>query len=55
MVIALVKDLLGPRNGPFETLPLKQDPRTEYITGVLAPEQQQRDLEDIEADADEFI
>lgn len=55
MVIGLVKDLLGPRNGPFETLPLKQDPRTEYITGVLAPEQQQRDLEDIEADADEFI
>jgi hypothetical protein len=55
MVIGLVKDLLGPRNGPFETLPLSQDPRTEYITGVLAPEQPQRDPEEIEADIDEFI
>ena len=55
MVIGLVKDLLGPRNGPDEVLPLMQDPRTEYITGVLAPELQQRELADIDADIDEII
>ena len=37
MVVALVKEVLGPRNGPYETLPEEQDPFSEYITGVLQP------------------
>lgn len=32
----LVKDVLGPRNGVHEIM--HSDPRSEYITGVLAPE-----------------
>lgn len=34
-VTDLVRDLLGPRNGPWEVL--STSPLTEYITGVLAP------------------
>lgn len=37
MLIALVKEVLGPRDGPLEVLPEIQDPRSEYITGVLEP------------------
>ena len=37
MVVALVKEVLGPRNGPYEVLPEEQDPFSEYITGVLQP------------------
>ena len=35
-VTELVKDLLGPRNGPHEVM--NDSPLSEYITGVLAPE-----------------
>jgi hypothetical protein len=55
LVIDLVKDLLGPRSGPFEYLPPERDPRNEYITGVLAPEQMERDADDVDADIDEVI
>jgi len=37
MVVALVKEVLGPRDGPQEVLPPGQDPFSEYITGVLQP------------------
>lgn len=37
MLIALVKEVLGPRDGPLEVLPEDHDPRQEYITGVLEP------------------
>jgi hypothetical protein len=37
MLTALVREVLGPRNGPNEILPEEQDPRSEYITGVLEP------------------
>jgi hypothetical protein len=37
LVGGLVQDVLGPRGGPREMLPPDQDPRDEYITGVLAP------------------
>lgn len=37
MLIALVREVLGPRNGSNEILPEEQDPRSEYITGVLEP------------------
>ncbi|MFD6319831.1 DISARM system helicase DrmA [Methylorubrum thiocyanatum] len=32
----LCAELMGPRNGPFEVM--ADDPRTEYVTGVLRPE-----------------
>ncbi|SRR6266851_2542004 len=54
MIIGLVKEVLGPREGPLEYLPPERDPRNEYITGVLAPELPERDAEnDIDADVDE--
>ncbi|MEW6505539.1 MAG: DISARM system helicase DrmA [Chloroflexota bacterium] len=37
MVVALVKEVLGPRNGLREVLPIEEDPFSEYITGVLQP------------------
>src|SRR4051812_38713991 len=37
LVGALIQELLGPRGGPRETLPPEEDPRDEYVTGVLAP------------------
>lgn len=36
-VTALVEELMGPRGGARETLSRNRDPRTEYVTGVLAP------------------
>src|SRR6266496_1111097 len=55
MVVGLVKELLGPRDGPFECLPVKSDPRNEYITGVLAPDMPERDPDDPDTDIDEVI
>ncbi|RMD63653.1 hypothetical protein D6833_05395, partial [Candidatus Parcubacteria bacterium] len=43
MVVALVKEVLGPRGGPHEVLPEEQDPFSEYITGVLQPPVQKTD------------
>ena len=43
----LVKDVLGPRNGPYEQM--DDTPFSEYITGVLSP----RDAEAIVRDPDE--
>jgi hypothetical protein len=54
MVIALVKEILGPRHGPFETLPFDQNPRSEYVAGVLAPARAVRPPEDVDADVDEL-
>jgi hypothetical protein len=54
MLVALVQEIMGPRGGPTEVLPANQDPRDEYITGVLAPARAQRHPDDIEADADEL-
>lgn len=42
LYIALVKDLLGPRRGSTETMPLGNDPRNEYITGILEPKDYNR-------------
>lgn len=50
LVIELVKEVLGPRNGPNELMPLNQDPRDEYITGVLSPVTASVPPDDIEAD-----
>lgn len=37
LLTALVREILGPRNGRYEILPQDEDPRQEYITGVLEP------------------
>jgi hypothetical protein len=55
ILIALVKEVLGPRHGPYEILPENQDPRDEYITGVLAPARAPRSPDEIDADIDEVI
>ena len=55
LVVALVKDVLGPREGPDEYLLPDRDPRDEYIVGVLAPEQRERFAYDPDADIDEII
>jgi hypothetical protein len=58
LLIELVGELLGPRTGFREVLPSDQNPRDEYITGVLAPilEASQREIDaevvDIPSDAD---
>src|SRR5690349_4136301 len=54
ILIELVKEVLGPRSGPFEILPDTQDPREEYITGVLAPARAIRPPEDIDSEIDEL-
>jgi hypothetical protein len=55
IVIALVQDVLGPRDGPFERLPADLDPHNEYILGVLAPRLEQRVEDDPDIDVDETI
>ena len=55
ILIDLVKEVLGPRDGSYEILPADQEPRDEYITGVLAPANAPRPPDDIEADIDEVI
>lgn len=50
LLAALIREVLGPRHGPYEVLPAHQDPRHEYITGVLAP-RGARERPDIEAEA----
>ena len=37
LLIALVQEVLGPRGGPDELFGQFEDPREEYLTGVLAP------------------
>jgi Helicase conserved C-terminal domain len=54
MVVALVREILGPRSGPLESLPFDQNPRSEYITGVLAPAASARQPENMDADVDEL-
>jgi len=55
IIIALVKEVLGPRGGPYEILPENQAPRDEYITGMLAPARAPRPPDEIDADIDEVI
>lgn len=54
ILISLVKDVLGPRNGVYEVLPEERDPRSEYITGVLEPVNAPRIIEP-DDDVDEVI
>lgn len=54
ILIALVKEVLGPRNGSDEILPEDQNPRDEFITGVLAPAKAPQDEQNIEGEVDDF-
>lgn len=45
VLIDLVKEVLGPRKGPYEVLPEENDPRSEFITGILEPVTTIRDIE----------
>ncbi|MCD9186334.1 MAG: DISARM system helicase DrmA [Pyrinomonadaceae bacterium] len=55
LVIDLVKEVLGPRNGSAEILPVNQDPRDEFITGVLSPVDSLPPQDDIESDIDSIV
>jgi len=54
ILISLVKEVLGPRNGPTELLPEERDPRSEFITGILEPVTAPRSIEP-EDDVDDVI
>jgi hypothetical protein len=54
ILISLVKEVLGPRNGLTEVLPEDRDPRSEFITGVLEPANATLNIEP-EDDIDEVI
>lgn len=51
MLGELVKEVLGPRQGAYESLPLDMDPRNEYIVGVLGPKEAKNER-DIDAEAE---
>lgn len=55
LLMALVREVLGPRGGPTEVLPTSQDPRSEYITGVLAPREAPVEDEDSAADVQQLV
>lgn len=55
LLTALVREVLGPRDGPHETLPGDHDPRQEYITGVLEPRNARSQEERIEDMVDAVI
>lgn len=50
LLVALTKEVLGPRNGASEVLGPDEDPLEEYITGVLAPHLAASVAQDAEAD-----
>lgn len=55
LLTALVRETLGPRNGPREILPDDNDPRQEYITGVLEPRNARTQDDRIEDQVDSVI
>lgn len=55
LLTSLVREVLGPRSGPHETLPADHDPRQEYITGVLEPRDARSQDERIEDQIDAVI
>lgn len=50
-----MKEVLGPRDGPYEILPEDQNPLDEYITGVLAPAKAPHPPDEIDAGSEELI
>lgn len=55
LLTALVRETLGPRNGPGEILSDDNDPRQEYITGVLEPRNARTQDDRIEDQVDTLI
>lgn len=55
MLMALVREVLGPREGIEEILPEEQDPRHEYITGVLEPHNARSQDERVEDMVDQVV
>lgn len=55
LLTALVRETLGPRDGPREILPDDNDPRQEYITGMLEPRNARTQDERIEDQVDAVI
>lgn len=55
LLTALVRETLGPRNGPQETLSAENDPRQEYITGILEPRNARTQDDRIEDQVDSVI
>lgn len=55
LLIELCREILGPRSGINEILPEEQDPRIEYISGVLEPAAASSTEERIEDSVDEII
>lgn len=51
-VAELAKEVLGPRNGIYELMPITSIPVDEYITGVLAPMSQVMPAPDIDIEAE---
>ncbi len=52
LVVDLYRELVGPRGGPDEVLPITHSPRDEYMCGVLEPSSAGGDPANIEAEAD---
>jgi hypothetical protein len=53
LLLNLRQEVLGPRESCFEVLPSQQDPRNEFITGVLIPrDASDEDAKEIEGEAE---
>ncbi|NER32445.1 MAG: hypothetical protein F6J89_33855, partial [Symploca sp. SIO1C4] len=53
LLLSLRKEVLGPRKSCDEVLPSQQDPRSEFITGVLIPKDASNDdAKEIEGEAE---
>jgi hypothetical protein len=51
----LVREILGPRDGPEEELASSNDPIDEFVTGVLAPATTSRPADDVDSDSDRIV
>jgi hypothetical protein len=53
LLLSLRQEVLGPRESCYEVLPSQQDPRNEFITGVLIPrDASDEDAKEIEGEAE---
>jgi hypothetical protein len=55
VLVALFEEVLGPRDGINEILTETENPRDEYITGVLAPAQAAKEEDNIDAEAEDLV
>lgn len=53
LLLSLRQEVLGPKESCYEVLPSQQDPRNEFITGVLIPrDASNEDAKEIEGEAE---